>query len=151
MKRWTASLFLAAALAFAGCATGRVAEPTNVSDPPAKLSRAAVERCVEADLQAGKRQLLGSAIEVMFDNSLELPGLDQAEVDRLLKEFGVELVWYIHNGHECIIGEERPTILDRKWALAEQYNRCVYRKLTAPKKDQPKSPLPAVAEEHEGR
>jgi hypothetical protein len=131
MRRWTASLLLATALAFADCATGRVVEPINVSDPPAKLSRAAVERCVEADLQAGKRQLLGSAIELMFEDSLEIPGLNQAEVDRLQKEFGVEFVWYIHNGHEFIIGEERPTILDRKWAFAEQYNRFLYRKLTA--------------------
>ena len=150
MRRWTASLFLATALTFVGCATGRVVEQINVSDPPARLSRAAVERCVEADLQAGKRHLLGSAIEVMFDNSLEIPGLDQAEVDRLLKEPGVELMWDIHNGHEFIIGEARPTILDRKWAFAEEYNRCLYRKMTAANKDQPKAPRPAVVEEHEG-
>lgn len=143
MSRCIECVLLAVALASFGCASGRMEEPIKVSNPPARLSRTAIERCVEADLLAGKRQLLGSAIELQYDDSLEVPGLDQAEVDRLLQEFGVEFVWYIHNGHEFIIGEERPTILDRKWAFAEQYNRCLYRKLTAAAKDrQIASPAP---------
>jgi|GEM_PF-5726867 len=34
--------------------------------------------------------------------------------------------------------------------FAEEYNRCLYRKMTAANKDQPKAPFPAVVEEHEG-
>ncbi len=80
----------------------------------------------------------------MAEDSVDVPGLDQSEVDHLVRDFGVECTWYLHNGHEFIVGEKSPTIQERKWAFAEAYNRCLYRKLTAAAPATEEQPRPEV-------
>jgi hypothetical protein len=77
---------------------------------------------------------------------MEVPGLDQKEVDTLMQGWDVKSEFYLHNGHEWIVGKDGidSSEQDRKWAYAVLYNRCLYKTLTTtssyPKKRTPNSP-----------
>lgn len=133
----------------ASCGTSEKAPPVNpttnqVADPGPTEKE--VMELVARDLRAGQCRLLCSAYEPVLNPEMEVPGLDQKEVDTLMQGWEVKLEFYFHNGHEWIVGENGidTSEQDRKWAYAELYNRCLYKTLTTtssyPKKGTPNQP-----------
>jgi hypothetical protein len=102
----------------------------------ASVSDAAVEELVRSDWSFGVTRLLCSSISAQGDMPMEVPGLSQAEVDRLTHDYAPDLESFIHDGHyfEVVAEGQKPSVpsyQDRLWAFAERYNRCALRLLSS--------------------
>jgi hypothetical protein len=87
---------------------------------------------VRSDLKSGICQFLCSNAGIP-DDEMHIPGLNQIEVDTIMRDYEVTLTWYIYDGHEFDIGANGKidtSAVERKWRHAEQYNRCLFELLT---------------------